>query len=77
MRRLLRLLVQDVVIGVPDQRPEIRMEEHLIWNLEWSDRSGVFTEAVFRFQPKLIEHTQAHLLVGLAAAEAEDEQMPV
>lgn len=33
VRRLLRLLVQDVVIGVSDQRPEIRMEEHLIWDL--------------------------------------------
>lgn len=33
VRSLLRLLVQHVVVGVPDQRPEVRVEEHLVWNL--------------------------------------------
>lgn len=32
--RLLRLLVQHVVVGVADKRPVVRMEKHLLWNLE-------------------------------------------
>ncbi|PWA22989.1 hypothetical protein CCH79_00002070 [Gambusia affinis] len=34
MRGLLRLLVQDIVIGIPDERPVVRVEEHLVWNLQ-------------------------------------------
>ena len=33
VRRQLRLLVQDVVVGVPDQRPVIRVEEHRLRKL--------------------------------------------
>lgn len=32
--RLLGLLVQDKVIGVPDQGPEVSVKEHLVRNLE-------------------------------------------
>lgn len=34
MRRLLSLLVQHVVVGVPDERPVVGVEEHLVGNLE-------------------------------------------
>lgn len=33
MGGLLRLLVQHEAVGVPDQRPVVCVEEHLVWKL--------------------------------------------
>lgn len=34
VRRLLGLLVQHVVVGIPDQRPVVCVEEHLVRDLK-------------------------------------------
>lgn len=34
MRRLLSLLVQHVIVGIPDQWPVVGMEEHLVCYLK-------------------------------------------
>lgn len=38
--RLLRLLIQDVVIRVTDKRAIVRVEEHLVGNLEGNKNSA-------------------------------------
>lgn len=49
MRGLLCLLIQHIVVGVADKRSVVRMEEHLVRNLE--DVKEIQVSSVFIFIP--------------------------
>jgi len=76
--RLLRLLIQHVVVGISYKWPVVGMEEHLVRDLKQADIIVVNTQSHILLIKIMVKmNLKAYLVILAAGAEAKDEQVTV